>query len=514
MNEGAQVSVANILHLSLRFAISPVNPAWSALPTSSITFQLGSQIQTVKPSATEVIFNDITVTSSSLSIAINGGVLVNGQPRPLPVMGLLPVKVDTSIIGVGAMTLPVLPVSIVYAPVVDAQKKNSATIAQGSSSGNTTTVTFITTNSQTNPIPTSFQSVSDFAKDMTALSGVLKLFKDPIVNGIGNALGIAGSALGSSSATQTNSTMVTSQHSLAVTASASLAQTAYSSQGGPGVGDLITYYYNARVVWYSKNGVMSLAVLGQDGINQTTAQQLKTALEGLQGKPAGTQDPNVHCDAAAIQSLLDLDPFVAGGSSAVLAGPRFVDISQGAIEIGAGSQTYTASHSLTKTDMTGIARSTTDVENDSAGFLSFLGLGVPQTQTLQSQLTQTTAAQTSTGQTFTQTYTFYGDGNEYYSSEVYFDVVFGSFAFRDVTPPSSQSKVSGTVSDASGKPLKNAAVKAIIGKRTFVTSTDSTGHFSLRLPGAQPGPLRVASDSAEMELEFTGMPLKELNVNK
>lgn len=100
--------------------------------------------------------------------------------------------------------------SIVYAPVVDSQKKNQASAATSKTSRNTTTVSFTTQNSKTVPIDSQFHTVSDIAKGMTALGGVLKLFKDPVVNGIGAGLSTIAGLLGSSAATQNDTSSVTS----------------------------------------------------------------------------------------------------------------------------------------------------------------------------------------------------------------------------------------------------------------------------------------------------------------
>jgi|GEM_PF-7001893 len=513
-NLGAQVTIANILHLNLRFAITPGGPLWSTKPTSSVTIQVGTQVKTVPPSATEVIFEDVSSTVSSLSIHVNGGVLANGVPQPLPIQGLLPIRVDWRTVGAGAVTIPVLPVGIVYAPVVDAQQKNQASSAQSSTTGNTTTIGFTTQNSSTAPVDSQFQSVTDLAKGMSVLGNALKLTGNPIATAIGSGLGFIASGLGTSTATQTNSTTVTSQHTLAVADTALRSQTALSSQGGPGVGDIITYYFNARVLWYSENGRMTLAILGYDGLAQPTARQLKDALVDLQTEPPGTRHPHWKADADAIRSLLRLDPFVDGGSGAVLALPRFVDVSHGAIEIGGGTQTFSATHTITSTDLSTTVKTTTTVENDSAGFLSFLGIGVTETQTLQSQISQSTSAQNSTSNTVTQQYTLNGNGHEYYSCEVYFDVVFGAFAFRDVSTVRNENAIAGVLQDEAGNAVADAEVAVAVAGRTFVTRSDGQGRFGLRLPGVANGHLEVNSDAARGQAEYVGTLIDGLKLER
>jgi hypothetical protein len=513
-NMGAQVSVANILHLSLRFAIKPAVGQWSTLASSSVTFQLGSQIKSVQATATEVIFEDVSEISPALSIIVNGYLTLNGQPEPYQIPGLLAVKIDWKTIGVGAITIPVLPVSIIYAPVVDAQKKNQASGAKSITTGNTTTVSFTTQNSRTVPVDSQFQKASDIAKDMAVLGGILKASKNATASAIGTGLTVISSALGSSSATQNTSTTVTSQHSLAISDSESLSQTALASQGGPGSGDLIAYYRNARILWYSQDGKMSLVLLGADGLAQPTAQQLKNVLEDLKTKPPGTKDPQWQVDAGAIESLLRLDPFVAGGPSAILLPPRFVDVSHMIIEVGGGQQSVSAMHTISTADVETAANSTTNVENDSAGFLSFLGIGVTQNQVLQSQISQSSSAQAANGQTFSQQYTLNGNGNEYYSCEVYFDVVFGTFAFRDMTAMNQQPALSGTLTDKDGKVIPSSTVIVTMGNRRFSTNSDSLGQFSLNLPGIKSGHLKLISDTAEAQVEYNGTPIRNVSLQR
>jgi hypothetical protein len=513
-NVGAQVTVANILHLGIRIALQTGGSIWRNSPAASVTVQLGSQAKTVPPTATEVIFDDVTSTSPPLAISINGALLANGHPEPLPIPGLLPVKIDWRTVGAGAVTIPVLPVSIVYAPVVDAQKRNQASSAQSTTIGNTTTIGFTMQNSTAVPVDAQFQTVSDLVKVMNPLGSALKLTGNSVASTVGGALSFIASGLGSSSATQSSSASVTSQHSVAITNSGLVSQTALASQGGPGVGDIITYYFNARVLWYSENGKMSLAILGFDGSAQPTAQQLRNALAELSMQPAGTKHPVWKADAAGIESLLRLDPFVAGGSAAVLTPPRFVDVSHGAVEIGGGTQTFTATHTITSTDLATKVNTTTTVENDTAGFLSFLGLGVTQTQTLQSQVSQSNSSQDSTAKTVTQQYTLNGNGNEYYSCEVYFDVVFGAFAFRDVSAIRAQPALTGIVTNGAGQPLPDSPIAVTAGNRTFVGRSDADGKFTLRLPGLASGHLELRSDTGTAQAEFQGVPLTDLRIER
>lgn len=456
-SRGGVVTVANVKNLTLRFVIDWSNlevwclnlyrghllPGAACIPSTTqvaITINVGSQSKAVAYGTTEVSFPVGADITPPLSISIccrirRGGDsnLATYRFNPQNVAGLLPVNIDRKLTGAGAITIPVIPVSIIYAPVVDAQKKNQATAAISSSTGNTTSVAFTTSNGATVPVPATFDTTNNIAKDMSAVASVLKAIPAGPSSIISGALSTIASGLGSSTGTQTDTNSVTTQHSLSVINTTSEAQTALSSEGGPGAGDLITYYYDAKTVWYSDGSAMRLAILGYGGLVQVTAGTLKNQLAALQGQPAGAIDASTHLDADSIRALLELDPFVKDGPNATLQSPRFVLASDGAVVMNGGTLTYNAQHQITQTDLNTKTTTTTRVETDNAGFLAFLGLGVTDTRTLQSQISQSSSTQIALGKTVSQSYVLNGNGTEFYACEVYFDTVFGSFAFRDVT---------------------------------------------------------------------------------
>jgi hypothetical protein len=482
LNIGGAVTVANIRNLSLRFAID----GWPANYPGpmSVTVTLGSgPPKIVQAGATEIVFPVDAATSLSLKIDIVGAITVNGRSASMTVPGTMPVTVNRLLIGIGAVTIPALPVSLIYAPVVDPQQKNSAGLSQSNWVGNSTSLSFSSSNGTASPTAANFQNVVDMTNDMKAGAAILSKIPNPIAQGVGAALSTVAGLLGTSTASVSTINTVTRQHTLSLVSSATVKQTAFANQGGPGVGDLIYYYLDARVIWYSKNGQMQLALLGYDRAAQLNVGQLSGALRGLQHKPAGTLDPNTHLDASTITALLALDPFVAGGAGAALPSPRFVPAMNGPVEVDAGQIDVSASHQITTSDTTTTSHTTTTIRTDNAGFLSFLGLGVTDTGTAQETTTQTGAEQTSAGQIITQQYTLNGDGSHYYSCEIYFDTVFGVFAFRDVSALAQQVRVGGVVVDRSGRTLADKDVSLNVDGKTYLTKTDSAGIFAFRLPG-------------------------------
>ncbi len=385
-NVGGHLTVANVRHLNIAFAIT----GWSTSNTT-LTIALGSQSpQNAAHGTNQIVFNDVTDTSAALTVTLNGGLTANGFPIPDPATGVLPLTIDWLTSGVGAITIPVLPVSMVFAPIVDAQQKNTASAAVGISSLNTATASFASQNSSTVPVDSTFQNVIDIEQAAGTIGPALQKIPNPYTQAIGAALTTIAGLLGSSTATQTNSSVVAAQNTLQVGASQTQSQTAQASQGGPGVGDLITYYYNARVVWYADGQAMHLAVLGLDGSVQINAGKLAAAWVALQSQPEGTIDPVSHLDVDSLHSLLLLDPFFNGtqgaNPTAPLAAPRFVPVSNHVVEIAGGQLTEQFTHQFSTTDLRTTQTTQVNSQIDKAGFLSFLGIGVTDSNTIQTSI--------------------------------------------------------------------------------------------------------------------------------
>lgn len=510
-NVGASVTVANIKNLSLRFLITGWPANYPAPAKVSIT--LGDQTVVANAGQSEILIPIAGQTNLPLSIALTGAVTANGTAKTISVAGILPVTINRLVVGVGAFSLPALPVSIIYAPPVDSQSKNQSTASNSVSLGNTSTLAFSSQNGTTIPISPNFENIVDMEKDMSVVGAALSKSGNPVATAIGGALTFISSGLGSSTATISTVDAITAQHALTVSSTSTMSQTAYSSQGGPGKGDLISYYYNARVVWYSKNQMMQLAIIGYDGFVQATAQQLSSALKSLQSKPAGTVDPEMHVDAATLSSILALDPFVAGGQTLIPDPKRFTQNSP-VLNIDGGLLSYLASKTIVTTDLNSTAHTVTKVNSDAAGFLSFLGLGVTDTSTTQVQTTLSSSLQSSVGKTLTQQVTLFGDGKSIYQCQIYFDNVFGTFAFRFVDPKLSTVKIAGIAYGNNNIPLANATVLLSRADRSYLTMSDASGAFAFRLPdlGSDEGGAHAWSEP-DTKILFDGKPATYIQLN-
>ena len=496
-NQGGTINVANISQLNLRVAINN----WDQFAAgSTVVFKLGSQTQTIPKGATEVIFKNITDFSPAFSIVVNGFEMVKGVAEPFPIKGLLPFYIRWQTIGAGVITVPVLPVSIIYAPITDQQKLNSTTAVGNSAT--TTSISFTTPDGTAKAVASSFQSVNDIQKRMSVMSGTLSKVPDSTTNKIGNTLAAISSGIKSLPATQNISATISPQGMLTLGNPSSATQAVPVNQDGPGAGDLISYYYNAKVLWYSENGVMSLALLGADGFAQPTASQLKAALQSATGV-------QWHLSASSIRSLLSLDPLAQSGST--LNPSRFIDISQGVIQVDGETTKRTFNYSISTFNANSTAKTAVNIENDNAGFPAFLGMGAIADQALSSQISQGASLQTSSGQALSQTFTFNAIADESYSCRVYYDVVYGTFVFRDVTPQNPV-ELSGTYYDKNRDAIPGAIITLRSGDNIFSTNTDSKGHFKFSLTSSNVGILDLTANNAEVKVEFKGKMVKRVKL--
>jgi hypothetical protein len=166
-------------------------------------------------------------------------------------------------------------------------------------------------------------------------------------------------------------------------------------------------------------------------------------------------------------------------------------------------------HTVTSSEMSSTTKITAQSETDSPGFLSFLGIGITQQKTVSWQISEGSSTQNSASATYSNTYKMFGSGSEHYAFEVYFDVVFGVFAFRSV-PVSPPVTISGIVRSEAGHALRNTAVEITTSKRTYFAKTNEKGEYSASLPNIDQGDLGISAGSVQLRVPYQG---KQLGVN-
>jgi hypothetical protein len=413
-------------------------------------------------------------------------------------MSQLPLQIEHQIVGAGAFTMPALPVAIIYAPPTDQNHKNTASWSFSNTTGTSLTVISTQQNSSNSP---QFSLTTDLSNAMQALGQVLQKIPVGAVQAAGQALGTISGVIpkifGQTTVTTTVGTSSTQQRVLTMTITEQETITTSAQSGGPGSGDLIFYLANARLCWFVHNGALQLALLGWDRVASVSVGFLKS-----QGAQSGL-------NAATIQALLALDPFVAAGPQALLPRPRFELIETA--EINAEEFKHSDSYTFTQQDTSTSVRSTSTVTDMQAGWLSFLGIG-PSTSGVSTVATSlSTATQNTVGRTITDSVDLFAGPTEIYAVEIYADVIFGTFAYRSV-PVAATAQLMGTVLDNFNKPVPFAEVTLANNGKRFVTHANAQGNYAFHAASISAGSSVISYGQTHLQVAFAGKPLGNLNL--
>lgn len=340
------------------------------------------------------------------------------------------------IVGAGAFTIPALPLVVIYAPPVDQAGRNRVEYATTQSTGTTIGMSFSREESTARPTtPSRFSNIGDMKQAMGLVATVIKKASSVVPNAAAIAAGfeaIAG-ALGEASANREVGTRVVNETTLEVTDK--VRDTYYSVPGkGPGLGDVIVYLRNAQLVWLAQDGQVTLALLGQESVDNPSVGDLLSDLR--ESDPARRR---TGLDTATIRSLLRLDPFVdLGGRRGPEVAPpilRLVPVRPGLgssgpvtlpasrydLEVTYGvfqDRSHEFTHTVQQTDLAATTDFTLLTESFRKGFLSFLGMGVSESATVKTHVTQGSSRQVTTGTEVRQQVAFHAQPGESYSVEV------------------------------------------------------------------------------------------------
>lgn len=504
-NEGGTISIANIAKMNFRIALK----YWDQYPASATaTITLGDQTKTVKKGTAEVIFENITEGAQAFSITINGYEPAKGSPEVFQMKGLLPFYIKWQTIGAGIVTVPVLPVSLTYAPFVDKQQLNVSNPSGISTT--TTSIAFTNADGSARALPIAFRNQADMQKKIDHMIYIMGQDSAPATLNMNTALIKVSRSLRAYPA-QNTIAQVTPQNMLVLTNPATPAQPIPASKGGPGEADVISYYYNARILWYFENGVMSVTMLGADGFNQASASDLKTAYSKLKNQPPDFGNQQLHLNANAINSLLQLDPMVQGGPG--LNNSRFIDIGQANIQVNGDSLKRTFNYNISNFNVNSTARLSTAISMDSPNFPAFLGLDLPAGQAMQAQVSNGASVPNGINQQQSQTLIFNAGEKEAYSCRVYYDVVFGTVVCKDVTQQNTV-EISGTYYDAKRDAAPGVIVNLKAVNNVYSTTTDAKGRFRFSVPTAEVVLYDLYANNALMKITFRGKPLRHLKLGK
>jgi hypothetical protein len=225
------------------------------------------------------------------------------------------------------------------------------------------------------------------------------------------------------------------------------------------VSDGYVFLENARLVWLYANGRMSVALLGAqaDGCKyvSTLGKALTTLLRErprIQAKgiclnrptraaPSSIDvvraaAPGQLCrsglDIPTIKALLALDPFVAGGPQTPMRAERFKPRDPPELFVDNLDVPVAVQQSLTVEDTHAKTESKITTTDTSESFLSFAGIGPDTTERIVGTVASSSATTFRTNTTVTTSALIQGPPPGSDRFRVYFDRLFGTFAFQTV----------------------------------------------------------------------------------
>ena len=350
--------------------------------------------------------------------------------------------------ALGAFTVPVLPVSIVYAPPADSLGKSTASYTQGSSVGQTSSIENTTEASTTS---TSSVKFSTFLNVAAASLGST----NPVLSGIFSNVA---TALPSISSSDTSDISDQDQWQMTITESTSTGLSTSTAGGGPGVGDIFHYLHNVQFAWAYFEGELKLCPLSY----KHAAFPARAIQQGL---------PGVNLSAADASALLALDPFVSGQPGAALNPDRFQYIETWEYGYGATIPKAKTVTRETKSQETHTTLTTQTDEWDIGPIANILGFGGKDTTSLK----LSNAVGSDVAETVTISAILSSGPQEHFSVNLYYDILFGTFAFQMDNP-----SVAARLKGKGAKPF--AEVQLLAAGKTFVTVADKAGAFAFYSP--------------------------------
>ncbi len=333
-----------------------------------------------------------------------------------------------SVIGAGAFTVAALPISIVYEPPMNAARTNSATIGFRQEM---TTITTISRGASSSQAPKWATGI--VMRDI--LDRLSKHWKPAAA--VKTALSVSKTLLGNVDTTTTTGTTVNSDSTLGLT-QVSAQNITTNAKLGPGRGDLIVFYKDARVLWGMEDGEVTLTLIDHGPLAMLTIDTLKNDLAAVQ---AGQPAPVSGLDAPTLESLIKLDPSASlGGSKAMHLGltalgggaalPTSRFTKNTTLLLSGSSFNNSVSHTVTQTDKQSRLETTTTVKNCHPGWLSVIGVGQTKAGTFTSSVSLGSSRTDVVSSTVSAGFSLAAAAGESYSVEVYYDNIFGSFLTR------------------------------------------------------------------------------------
>jgi len=440
-------------------------PTVSSAP-SHITVDAGLACSAVMQDARNV---SPPVSTSSVTINIPGK-----QPIDVRFFILRPPAV-----GLGAFTIPALPMTIVYAPPQGKMAMNTVTYSDTATVTRTVSSSITSSNdTKTVQAYSAADLVGKVASAITTVAAVVGTGGAGAAGGasVAGALSELGSALfgaakdandstadataqvsselslvsgilgavASSTPTNSGTVSVENDHSLTLAVS-NMSQYGSESALGPGVGDRIVYMLNVKVVWMAVNGDVGIHILGFDKVGANAVQDFLQEEQSL----ANGGQPRLELDAAAIKSLLRLDPLVTTRRTVfahlgppLVGPPRFVPADPpGRTGTGTGpnGDIFQASFDSATDDKQITTNTQTTITDAKPGWVSVL-FGADNLETTSTAtFTNTSSTDSQMDDKVTSTITLFSQGlDDKYDVKIFYDCTFGTYLVVNSNSPALQ----------------------------------------------------------------------------
>lgn len=337
------------------------------------------------------------------------------------------------VIGAGAFTVAALPISIVYEPPMNQAKTNSASVGFRQEMTTITTLSKGTSNSAAPKWATGvvMQSILDRLSKHWKPAAAVK-----------TALGVGKTLLGSVDVTTTEGTTVNSDATLGLTQVNAQTITT-NAKLGPGLGDIIVFYKDARVLWGMEQGQVTLTLVDHGPLAMVSIATLRSDLAAAR---AGKVAPVTGLDVPTLESLIKLDPLappektgpiwgspVTNGTAVTLPTSRFKK--ETSLILSGSSFQNSVSHTITQSDRTSTMSTTSTVKNCSPGWLSLIGVGQEKAGTFTSAVSLGSSRTDTVSSTVSASFSLSAAATESYKVDVHYDNIFGSFLTRAPPPP-------------------------------------------------------------------------------
>ncbi len=335
------------------------------------------------------------------------------------------------VLGAGVFTVAALPIGVVYEPPQTGTGRARQTVTRSKTVGTSTTAGSTSEKSTNRP---KFVGLAAYQQKLNALKGALRnvgAALNPSLSGwVDNAL----AAFGTTTITTIAGVTVGTEGTLETTFTDS--ETVQTSAGlGPGRGDFVSFLKNAEIAWVMVEGQVSFFLMSAESRSPgITVETLKSDLAGLTNRTG--------LDATSLQGLLALDPFVAGGATASLASPRFVECEP---IFGDSNYSRLHSHTVKQSDKVSRTEFKSTARDYKPGWANVLFGINSSAETTTMKTTQTTTNTTTLSDSLTSQIEIPADPSHPYNVKVCWDTLFNNFT---VQPPSLTGPivVAGTVS--------------------------------------------------------------------